>query len=221
MRMEMFRESIVYEDGQILICHKPPGVPVQSARVGVMDLECACRNYLRTAHIGIVQRLDQPVEGLVVLAKTKKAAGELGRQVQDGRMEKTYLAVAHGAVEPPEGMFTDWLVRDGQKRMAAVVPPGAKNAKEARLRYQVVERRGGMSLLKIRLLTGRFHQIRVQFASRGCPLVGDRKYGPQYGGGEKELGLCAYRLGLIHPVSGKEMYWEIRPKGSAFRGYEV
>ena len=79
MRMEMFRESIVYEDGQILICHKPPGVPVQSARVGVMDLECACRNYLRTAHIGLVQRLDQPVEGLFLVAKTEQAAAERPR----------------------------------------------------------------------------------------------------------------------------------------------
>lgn len=219
--MKDFRECIVYEDEHLVVCHKPPGVPVQSAGVGVMDLECACLGYLRQTYIGIVQRLDQPVEGLLVLAKDRKAAGELGRQVQDGRMGKTYLAVVEGRMGPSEGMLQDWLVKDSRQRMAKVVPKKIKDAKEARLYYKVLECREEKSLLEIRLFTGRFHQIRVQLSSRGYPLVGDRKYNIHGKGQAGSLGLCAYRLSLIHPVSGKEMSWEIRPKGGVFQDMQV
>lgn len=219
--MKDLKECIIYEDAHMIVCHKPSGVPVQSAGVGTMDLECACLNYLQTTYIGIVQRLDQPVEGLMVLAKTRKAAGELNRQVQDGRMEKRYLALVDGHLEPSEGVFQDQMVKDGRSRMGRVVPPHTKGAKEARLRYRVLAERGGQSLLEIHLLTGRFHQIRVQLSSRGYPLVGDRKYG--YQGEQKAAGLalCAYRLRLFHPDSQKEMCWEIRPRGEIFPDLQV
>lgn len=219
--MKDFKECIIYEDAHMIVCHKPPGVPVQSAGVGTMDLECACLNYLQKTYIGIVQRLDQPVEGLMVLAKTRKAAGELSRQVQDGRMEKRYLALVQGHLEPSEGLLQDQMVKDGRSRMGRIVPPHTKGAKEARLRYQVLAESGGQSLLEIRLLTGRFHQIRVQLSSRGCPLVGDRKYGYQGGVKAAGLALCAYRLRLFHPVSGKEMRWEIQPGGDVFPDLQV
>ena len=219
--MKDFRECIIYEDGHLIVCHKPPGVPVQSAGVGVMDLECACLGYLGQTYIGIVQRLDQPVEGLVVLAKTRKAAGELGRQAQDGRMEKIYLAVAEGSVEPSEGVMEDWLIKDSRQRMAKVVPPGTKDAKKARSYYKVMSSRDGKSLLEIRLCTGRFHQIRVQMSSRGYPLTGDRKYNPRGKEQPGDLGLCAYRLRLVHPATKKEMSWEIRPEGRGFRDLQV
>lgn len=227
--MKDFSECMIYEDKHLIVCHKPSGIPVQSAGVGTLDLECACLNYLhgKTAngagqpYVGVVQRLDQPVEGLVVLAKTKKAAGELGKQVQDGRMKKIYLAVADGNVEPTEGMLQDWLIKDSKKRMAKVVPQGMKGSKEARLRYRVLEYQDGKSLLEIQLFTGRYHQIRAQFSHRGFPLVGDSKYHPQGRSQAGGIALCAYRLCLIHPASGKEMSWEIRPEGEIFQGWQV
>lgn len=215
-RMKDLRECIVYEDDHLIVCHKPPGIPVQSADVRVMDLECACLEYLHQTYIGIVQRLDQPVEGLLVLAKTKKAAGELSRQVQDGRMKKIYLAVVDGSVEPSEGMMQDHLVKDSRNRISRVVPQKTKDSREARLHYRVLDRQDGKSLLEIQLYTGRFHQIRVQLSSRGYPLIGDRKYHPQGNAQTGSLALCAYKLSLIHPVSRQEMCWEIQPRGSAF-----
>lgn len=226
--MRDFAECIIYEDKHLIVCHKLPGVPVQSAGVGTLDLECACLNYLSRKsaaqalpYVGVVQRLDQPVEGLVVLAKTKKAARELGRQVQDGRMEKVYLALADGKMEPQVGELRDCLIKDSRARMGKVVPNGTKGGKEARLSYRVLEYRDGKSLLEIRLFTGRFHQIRVQLGHRGFPLTGDRKYNPQECNQAGGIGLCAYRLRLIHPISKKEMRWEIRPKGEIFQGWQV
>ena len=227
--MKDFAEYIIYEEKHLIICHKPSGVPVQSAGVGVLDLECACLNYLqqknkknnRQPYVGIVQRLDQPVEGLVVLAKTKQAAGELGRQVQDGRMEKTYLAVVDGEIEDSQGELCDWLLKDSKMRMAKVVPPGTKGSKEAKLCYRVLQRREGKSLLEIRLLTGRYHQIRAQLSHFGFPLAGDTKYNPQGHSQTGGLGLCACRLYLSHPVSGEKMGWEIWPDGEVFRNWQV
>lgn len=220
-------EFIVYEDQYIIVCHKPPGFPVQSARMGVMDLECACLNYLhrqkpdRQPFVGIVQRLDQPAEGLMAVAKDKRTAGELGKQVLDGRMEKTYLALAEGKIEPEEDDLEDWMVKDSRLRMGKIVHENDKGAKKAGMHYRVVDYREGKSLLEIRLYTGRFHQIRVQLSHRGWPLAGDLKYGGKGAAGKENLGLCAYRLQLIHPVSGKRMFWEIQPKGDAFVKWKV
>lgn len=225
--MKDFRNYILYEDKHLIVCHKPPGVPVQSARSGVMDLEYACLNYLHSQDpgkppfVGIVQRLDQPAEGLMALARERNTAGELGKQVQDGRMEKTYLAVADGKAEPMEGTLEDWLVKDSKLRMSQIVPQGTKGAKKARLHYRMLEYRNGKSLLEIRLSTGRYHQIRAQLSHRGWPLAGDYKYNGHQNSPGCSLGLCAYRLRLIHPVSGKEMEWEIRPQGNAFAGWDT
>lgn len=220
--MDDFKKCILYEDKHLIICHKLAGIPVQSAGVGTLDLECACLNYLSGSggeYLGIVHRLDQPVEGLLAMAKSKKAAKELSRQAQDGRMGKEYLAVVEGEMEPEEGLLLDWLIKDSKDRKGRVVPQGTKGAKEARLRYRVLRRRQGESLLEIQLETGRFHQIRVQFSHRGHPLTGDRKYNAKSGGAGQGIGLCAHRLSLIHPASGKEMSWEIRPKGQEFLKY--
>lgn len=225
--MRDFREFIIYEDQHLIVCHKPPGFPVQSAKTGVLDLEYACLNYLhsqnpdRQPFAGIVQRLDQPAEGLIVMAKNRKAAGELGKQVQDGRMKKIYLAVAEGRVEPLENDMEDWVIKDGRSRMGKVVPGNEKGAKKARLHYRVLDYREGRSLLEIQLSTGRYHQIRVQMSHRGWPLAGDTKYCGQAGGRECDMGLCAYRLRLVHPAMKKEMHWEIQPKGDAFSMWNV
>ncbi len=221
------KELIVYEDQHIIVCHKPPGFPVQSAGTGVMDLECACMNYLhgqdpgRQPFVGIVQRLDQPAEGLMAVAKDKRTAAELGKQALEGRMEKIYLAVAEGRAEPEENDLEDWMIKDSRLRMGKIVAGNHKGAKKARMHYKVLDYGEGKSLLEIRLFTGRYHQIRLQLSHRGWPLAGDMKYGGAKDGARSDLGLCAYRLRLIHPVSKKEMHWKIQPKGDAFVKWRV
>lgn len=225
--MRDFRECILYEDKQLIVCHKPPGFPVQSAGTGSMDMEYACLNYLHSKNpdiqpfVGIVQRLDQPAEGLMVLAKSRKTAGKLGQQAQDGRMEKIYLAMAEGKVHPLENDLEDWIVKDSRLRMGKVVSPDVKGAKKARLHYRVLEQREDKSLLEIHLTTGRYHQIRVQMSSRGWPLAGDAKYRKKDACPKGDLGLCAYRLRLSHPVTKEAMHWQISPQGNAFMGWNV
>lgn len=214
---------IVYEDRQILVCRKPQGIAVQSAGVGTMDLEHAVKNYLaekdpgKIPYLAVVHRLDQPVEGLVVFARTRKAAGILSRQIQDGTMEKQYLAVTAAVPEQPEGILEDYLTRDRSRKgsPAVIVPPGQKDAKKARLAYRVLEKSDGRTLLEIRLYTGRYHQIRVQMAGHGMPLTGDRKYNPQDHGSDR-LALCAYRLSFCHPETGKPAAFRIWPENPVF-----
>ncbi len=224
--MDNFEKYILYEDKHLLIYHKLAGIPVQSAKVGTLDLECACLNYFhrngkdptKQSYVGIVHRLDQPVEGILAIAKTKRAAKELSRQAQDGTMGKEYLALVEGEMEPAEGMLQDWLVKDNKSRTGRAVPEGTAGARRARLLYRTLRRQEAGSLLEIRLLTGRFHQIRVQLSHRGHPLVGDRKYNANAKavGSSGGIGLCAHRLQLLHPVSKEEMTWEIQPEGRAF-----
>ena len=225
--MRDFRECILYEDKHLIVCYKPPGFPVQSAGTGAMDIEFACMNYLHRGNpqiqpfVGIVQRLDQPAEGLMVLAKNRKITGDLEGQVRNKKMEKIYLAVAEGRVEPLENDLEDWLVKDSKLRMGKVTSSSVKGAKRACLHYQVLGQRDNRSLLEIHLSTGRYHQIRVQLSHRGWPLAGDSKYGREDNYTKGDLGLCAYRLRLFHPVTKKEMHWKIRPQGDAFAGWDV
>ena len=214
---------ILYEDPQILVCHKPPGLAVQSARMGSMDLESYLKNYLAKKgeggipYLGIVHRLDQPVEGLVVFAKTPGAAKSLSLQVSGEGMEKYYLAVSAHIPEKKEGVLEHMLVKDGKSHMAKVAAPGERGAKRAVLSYRLIKEYQGLGLFEIRLQTGRFHQIRVQMKAAGMPLLGDKKYNPkECRKGWQELGLCAYRLRFAHPKTKKNMEFEIVPKGRAF-----
>lgn len=211
---------ILYEDQDLLVCHKEAGVPVQSARFGTMDLESALKNYLAAQnpgalpYVGVIHRLDQPVEGVVVFAKNRKAASGLNRQLTGGRIEKTYLAVTGSAPEKEAEELLDFLIKDGRSNTSFVAAGGTAGAKEARLSYQVAEKREAGTLLQIRLDTGRHHQIRVQMAHHGMPLLGDRKYGGEENGGE--LALCSFRLAFVHPRTGKRMCFQISPHGKAF-----
>ncbi|MGI6070107.1 MAG: RluA family pseudouridine synthase [Blautia sp.] len=214
---------ILYEDPQILVCHKPPGLAVQSARMGSMDLESVLKNYLaakgsgRIPYLGVVHRLDQPVEGLVVFAKTPAAAKSLSAQAAGDGMKKYYLAVSAHIPEKKEGVLEHMLFKDGRSHMARVAAPEEKGAKRAVLFYRLLKEVKGLGLFEIRLETGRFHQIRVQMAAAGMPLAGDKKYNlGECEKGWQELGLCAYRLQFTHPKTKKSMKFEITPKGRAF-----
>lgn len=195
-------------------------------------------------YLGIVHRLDQPVEGLLVFAKTRQAAAALSAQLPSHLMSKEYLAVVEGIPTVTEGCLTDYLLRDGRQNRSAVVDPGTKGAKKAILHYSCLKTdpTRHQSLLKIHLVTGRHHQIRVQLAHAGLPLVGDYKYNPDRGDATRSpenaedsfacgraarsstsasLALCAYHLAFHHPITGKKLEYQVVPKGSAFVYFRI
>lgn len=217
--------DILFEDGQLLVCRKPAGVPVQSGKVGQKDMVSILRNYRNgkegDTYIGLVHRLDQPVQGVMVFAKTKMAAAGLSRQITDGRMKKQYLAVTCGKPMKKQGALVDYLLKDGRTNTSSIVPEGTKGAKRAELRYRIIAETPGYALAEIDLLTGRHHQIRVQMAGAGMPLAGDRKYNlSDAGQTEKYVALAAHRLSFEHPVLKKEICFEGKPEGAIFKKFE-
>lgn len=219
--MDMIPE-IIYEDQEILVCRKPAGIPVQTAKRGQQDMVSLLKNYRagqkEEPQIYVLHRLDQPVEGIMVFAKEKKAAASLSRQIQQKTVDKYYYALVEGVLDPPEGTLTDYLLRDGRSNTSRVVPAGTKGAKEAVLSYKVKQTAQNKSLVEIRLETGRHHQIRVQMAEAGHPLAGDKKYNPNCTDGYLPIGLCSVKLSFRHPSAGEEMTFSIEPKGAAFQG---
>lgn len=199
--------DIVYEDKRIVVAVKPAGVVSVDQPGGMPEL---LRQTLHTACIRTVHRLDAPVAGLMVFARSAYAAGELSRQIREGEFEKTYLAVVRGMPKADEGELTDLLGRDKTRRMTYVADGPGKDVREARLRYRVLDRRAGCALVRVRLLTGRTHQIRVQFASRGMPLVGDRRYGDA-AEADTPIALWSASVAFRHPETGKAMAFELAP----------
>lgn len=202
-------DDIIYEDEQILVCRKHSGMAVQSARVGQMDLESELRNYRNGNYIGIVQRLDQPVEGVLVFGKTPQATAWLNKQHQNGMMKKEYLAVFTGTpVKEKQGIWEDYLIKDGKTNTSRVTGKKDRMAKKAVLSYRIMDWRDDRGLAEIRLGTGRHHQIRVQMAHHGMPLWADGKYKKKEEMLEAEqgtaIGLCAWRLEFTHPKTGKK-----------------
>ncbi len=210
--------DIIYEDNDIILVHKPAGVATQTKRLGQQDMESLLKNYRakkgEPAYIGVVHRLDQPVEGIMVFAKNQKAAASLSKQVQQHVIGKYYYALTEGAPKEQKGVLEDYLLTDKKTNVTRVVGADVLNAKKAKLEYEVLEEKEGKTLIRIKLHTGRQHQIRVQMAHMGCPLIGDSKYGN--GEGKECLALCSYRLEFKHPVTNKEMECEIKPKGVPF-----
>lgn len=217
--------QILYEDASILVCRKASGIPVQTKSLGQQDMVSMLKNYIAAGsrgkgepYLAVIHRLDQPVEGVLVFAKTPQAAKELNRQLQNGGFGKYYRAVLCGELNPPEGTRTDFLVKDGRTNMSRVCEKGEKDAKEARLSYRTIDSRGGYTLAEVVLDTGRHHQIRVQMSGLGCPIAGDVKYG-----GERlsagEIALCAWRLEFVHPKTKKTLIFEIEPEGKGFQRF--
>lgn len=199
--------ELVYVDDAIVVCIKPSGVRSTDEPGGVPEL---VRQELgeEKGSVRTVHRLDQVVSGLMVLARTEAAASELSRQIRDDEFDKEYLAVVHGAPEK-EGTLRDLLYRDKARRMTMVTAEMAKGVQEAVLDYQVISRGEDMSKVRIQLHTGRTHQIRVQFSSRGYPLVGERKYSLLEDG--CTIALWSHRLGFRHPVTGEQMEFTKEP----------
>jgi len=192
--------QILYLDADIVVCIKPERVLSTDEPGGLPDL---IRQELGQpgADIRTVHRLDRVVSGLMVLARNAKAASELSRQVREGEFQKEYLAVLHGHPGEPSGTLRDLLLRDKARKMTLVVTEPGKGVQEAILHYQTIAAAEFLSRIKIRLVTGRTHQIRTQFASRGLPLVGERKYAVLED--SCEIALWSHRIGFTHPGTGE------------------
>ncbi len=200
--------EILYQDRDVLVCIKPPRVLSTDEPGGLPEL---LREALGepNANLRTVHRLDRVVSGLMVLARSNKAAGELSRQIRDGEFQKEYQAVLHGFPPEPEGTLRDLLGRDKARRMTYVAKEPGKDVQEAVLDYRVLSRSETLSRVQIRLHTGRTHQIRVQFASRGLPLVGERKYSLM--DDPCEIALWSCKIGFFHPYTRKWMEFSRKP----------
>ena len=224
-----------YEDEYILVCYKPPGFATQSRKIGVCDIVNLIKNHIAEnssisgdPYLAVIHRLDQPVGGILVFAKTPFAATELNKQLQHHGFGKYYRALITGDLPSQQGTLENYLIKNGRTNTSQICTQKTPGAKFARLHYKIVEKGQGFFNLgrsifnfttsptevDIRLDTGRHHQIRVQFAAAGTPIVGDTKYGfPASWNAEHKKGqgicLCAYRLDFHHPKTNKPMHFEI------------
>ena len=214
---------IIYEDEYIIVCYKPAGIPTQTKKLGEQDMVSLLKNHLKGGYVAVIHRLDQPVEGLLVFAKTPFAAKELNKGLQGVGFGKHYKAVLWGIPNQEKATLEDYLVKDGRTNTSRVCSPSEKDAKKATLSYEVIatgkENDKDISMVKVKLDTGRHHQIRVQMSNMGCPIWGDAKYNTiaEQDRRFRHIALCAYRLEFIHPKTKKPMEFEIEPKGEGFK----
>lgn len=199
----MREPEIIYEDNQVVVAVKPQNMPSQGDASGDESFFDIIREYIRVkynkpgqAFLGLVHRLDRPAGGLMVFARTSKAASRLSAQMRDGAFCKTYYAVVTGSL-PESGSLEDYMVKDCRTNISRIAKPDEEGAKLAKLAYEVEQSADGFSLLRIALDTGRSHQIRVQMCAAGAPLAGDRKYG---GADAPQLCLWATELRFEHPT---------------------
>lgn len=202
--------NILYQDERIVVAVKPTGVLSTDEPGGMPAL---LRSQLHTDCIRTVHRLDAQVSGVMVFARSRVAASLLSEQLRGHRFCKEYLAVICGAPPQPSGTWTDLLARDVRRRVTYVADTPSPDTREARLSYDTVDASSGLTLVRIRLHTGRTHQIRVQFASRGLPLAGDRKYGAS--DTPYPIALWSYRLSFSHPQTGADMVFSCPPPDTA------
>ncbi len=200
--------EIFYSDEMVIVCVKPQRVLSTDEPGGMPEL---VRDALAdpNADVRTVHRLDRVVGGLMVLARNAQSASELSRQIREDKFKKEYMAVVHGRPEYDVGKFYDLLFRDKARKMTMVANEPGKGVQPASLGYRVLAHCDGMSKVRIQLETGRTHQIRVQFASRGLPLMGERKYSTLED--DCEIALWSCKIGFTHPTTGKKMEFEIEP----------
>ncbi len=244
--------EVFYEDRDIIVVKKPAGIASEAGHSFEPDMVSEIRNHIRETvsagepYVGVIHRLDRPVPGIMVYAKTKAAAAALSARLQENRIKKTYRAVVCGRCVDNVGNFVDYLLKDPKENRSKIVEKGINGAKRAELAYRVlgtVEEPpawagpGPLTLVEIGLLTGRHHQIRVQFAGHGLPLWGDARYGARQErpekesplragkgrvsrGGLRQLALCACGLAFEHPSTGETMTFSMKPDAPVFEIFE-
>ncbi len=228
--------EILFEDQDIIVAYKPTGLAVQTAKLGCQDMESELKNYLKQPFLGVVHRLDQPVEGLLVFGKTPKATATLNRQLAADDFCKEYLAAVCGKPVNKEQQLVDYLIKEGgmvgfiesiddaikQKAKKAVLHYDNLQSVNVKEKLQKADSEICISLFKVILQTGRFHQIRAQLSKLGNPILGDSKYGTSESTlisqalNITSVALCAHRLVFKHPVSNKRMEYSVSPKNIAF-----
>lgn len=211
--------KIIYEDNHILVAEKPPNIPSQSDKTGDVDMLTLLKDYLKekyhkpgNVYLGLIHRLDRPVGGVMVFAKTSKAAARLSEQVRNKTFQKEYLTIVDGKMEKKQDILENYLLKNERTNTSQVVAEGTKNSKYAKLEYEVLKYQEdiNLTLLKIKLYTGRHHQIRVQLSNIGHSICGDQKYGTR--GRGKQISLWAFRLILEHPICKEIMTFTSIPE---------
>ena len=221
------KATILHEDNHIIVVHKHAGIAVQSARIGQADLVSELKKHLAKSagsnpYLGVIHRLDQPVEGVLVFAKNPKAAAELSRQVQGDDFCKEYLAVVCGKLENTQGELVDYLEKQNGMAVVATPEKGKKSVLQYRVLKETMAQEQTVTLLHITLKTGRFHQIRVQFSHVGCALLGDKKYADADSLALSEklqvrnVALCARTLTFNHPQTKEKLEYTVSPINPAF-----
>lgn len=210
--------NVIYEDNHIIVVQKPVNIPSQGDKTGDIDMLTIIKEYIKekyskpgNVYLGLVHRLDRPVGGIMVFAKTSKAAARLSESIRNKEFNKYYLVISDGKFDKKTGVLEDYLLKNERTNTSKVVKEGTKNAKFARLEYEVIKHNEeiNLSVLKIKLDTGRHHQIRLQLASRNHSICGDQKYGIR--GRGKQISLWAYKLEFPHPITKEMMSFELEP----------
>lgn len=212
----MNKLNILYEDNHIIVLEKKPNILSQSDITGDIDLLTMVKSYIKekynkpgNVYTGLIHRLDRPVGGIMVFAKTSKAAKRLNNQIKNHEFNKTYIAVLDGILDKKSGKLVDYLYKDEKKKMSFVVDKEHKDAKLSKLTYEVIGYYNDKTIVKINLITGRNHQIRVQFKNIGYPLYADNLYGNKI---KEQIRLFAYKLEFLHPVTKEKLTFKIVPK---------
>ena len=200
--------EVVYEDNHIIIVNKQSGEIVQGDKTGDRPLSDIVKDYIKEKYqkpgavfLGVVHRLDRPVSGLVVFARTSKALTRLNKMFAESEVHKTYWAIVKNTPHEPEGTLIHWLVRNEKQNKSYAYDHERPNAKKAILKYRVIGHSANYSLLEVQLMTGRHHQIRCQLAAMGCPIKGDLKYGAPRSNPDGSISLLSRKVAFIHPVS--------------------
>lgn len=218
--------NVIYEDNHLLVVIKPYGVPSQADESGDEDMLSLCKAYIGkkynkpgSVYLGLVHRLDRPTSGVMVFARTSKAAARLSAQIQNGQFEKTYLAVLTAMPPQSEGALWHYLTKDENTHIAHVSGKPIAGAKKAGLEYAVLAEQNGLYLVRVKLLTGRFHQIRAQFAHLGASVYGDMKYGAR--AVKAPLALFASEISLDHPTTGERITFSAKPEMKPFGLFDI
>jgi 23S rRNA pseudouridine1911/1915/1917 synthase len=204
--------KVLYEDNHLLVVVKPVNMPTQEDSSGDMDLLRKLKEYIKetynkpgNVYLGLVHRLDRPVGGVMVFAKTSKAASRLSNSIRERTFQKKYIAIVHGTPKPSHGKLTHYVVKDEKLNKVYCVSKDHEGAKEAILEYSVVGTTENLSLIQIHLHTGRPHQIRVQMKAMDCPLYGDQKYGAEVNKPGQQIALWSMHIGFEHPTTKEQL----------------